>query len=405
MKKTVFLPILITLIISLLLPSVAAANEPLLVEYFYSETCPDCARTTPIIDEIEKEYGERIVVERIEVSSSVENWDRWYSYGFEEIPSVVVNNETKIPKERITKEKLEEVINIYLSGGKPEEPFVYNKTTIATPFGRINVSNLSLPLLAVVLGAVDSFNPCSFFILLFLLSLLIYVKSRKRMLLVGSIFVFFSGLIYFLFMSALLNVFILTSHVKIVTIVAAVFALILGGLNIKDFFSSRGVSVGIPKEKRFKLFRKMRKIVREPYLPSVIAGTVVLAISANTYELFCTIGFPMVFTKILALHKLNPINYYMYILLYNIVYVIPLVVIVAIFTLSLGRMKLTEEQGKTLKLISGDMMFLLGAILLFNPGLMSDIITALALIATAIVATLVIIFLTKLYQKIKEQGS
>ena len=221
----------------------------------------------------------------------------------------------------------------------------------------------------------------------------------------GSIFVFFSGLIYFLFMSALLNVFILTAHVKIVTIVAAVFALILGGLNIKDFFSSRGISVSIPKEKRFKLFRKMRRIVREPYLPSVIAGTVVLAISANTYELFCTIGFPMVFTKILALYKLNPIYYYMYILLYNVVYVIPLVVIVAIFTLSLGRMKLTEEQGKTLKLISGNMMFLLGAILLINPSLMSNIITALALIATAIAASLVIIFLTKLYQKIKEQGN
>ena len=404
MRKTGYL-LLTAAIFFIFLQSRAVADKPVLVEYFYSKTCPNCAKTTPITDEIEQEYGWRVVVERIEVSSSVENWDRWYNYGFEEIPAVVVNKEAKIPKERITKEKLEEVISIYLSGGKPEEPFVYNKTTIATPFGRINVSNLSLPLLAVVLGAVDSFNPCSFFILLFLLSLLIYVKSRRRMLLVGSIFVFFSGLIYFLFMSALLNVFILTAHVKIVNIIAAVFAIFLGSLNIKDFFFKKGISTSISKEKRFKLFRKMRRIVREPYLPSVIAGTVVLAISANTYELFCTIGFPMVFTKILALHKLNPIYYYMYILLYNVVYVIPLVVIVAIFTLSLGRMKLTEEQGKTLKLISGNMMFLLGAILLINPGLMSNIITALALIATAIAASLVIIFLTKLYQKIKEQGN
>jgi len=404
MRKTRYLLLTVTIFFIFLQP-IVVADKPVLVEYFYSKTCPDCARTTPIIDEIEQEYGWRVVVERIEVSSSVENWDRWYSYGFEEIPSVVVNNETKIPKENITKERLEEIIDIYLAGGKPRKPFSYNKTIVTTLFGKINVTKLSLPLLAVVLGAVDSFNPCSFFILLFLLSLLIYAKSRRRMLLVGSIFVFFSGLIYFLFMSALLNVFILTAHVKIVTIVAAVFALILGGLNIKDFFSSRGISVSIPKEKRFKLFRKMRSIVREPYLPSVIAGTVVLAISANTYELFCTIGFPMVFTKILALYKLIPIYYYMYILLYNVVYVIPLVVIVAIFTLSLGRMKLTEEEGKTLKLISGNMMFLLGAILLINPSLMSNIITALVLIATAIAASLVIIFLTKLYQKIKEQGN
>jgi len=89
----------------------------------------------------------------------------------------------------------------------------------------------------------------------------------------------------------------------------------------------------------------------------MLVGTIVLAISANTYELFCTIGFPMVFTRILTLHHLSPMHYYMYVLLYNIVYVIPLIIIVTIFTISLGMMKLSERQGRTLKLVSGNLIF------------------------------------------------
>ena len=92
----------------------------------------------------------------------------------------------------------------------------------------------------------------------------------------------------------------------------------------------------------------------------MMGGTVVLAISANAYELLCTAGFPMVYTRALTLHNLTTAAVLPVPGLYNVVYVIPLAIIVLIMTVSLGARKLTEWQGRQLKLVSGLMMFFLG---------------------------------------------
>ena len=65
-----------------------------------------------------------------------------------------------------------------------------------TVLGTLAPDQLSLPVFTVVIAGLDAFNPCAFFVLLFLLSLLIHAGSRARMLFIGSVFVFFSGLIY-----------------------------------------------------------------------------------------------------------------------------------------------------------------------------------------------------------------
>ncbi|MCK7494235.1 MAG: hypothetical protein MZW92_25745 [Comamonadaceae bacterium] len=106
-----------------------------------------------------------------------------------------------------------------------------------------------------------------------------------------------------------------------------------------------------------------------------------LAVAANSYELLCTAGFPMVFARILTLNELPPVSYYLYLVLYNLVYVVPLSVIVGIFTVTLGRKKLTEWQGRVLKLLSGTMMLGLGAVLLINPSLLNNVLVSLALLA------------------------
>ena len=81
-----------------------------------------------------------------------------------------------------------------------------------------------------------------------------------------------------------------------------------------------------------------------------------LALAANMYELLCTAGFPMVYTRTLTLHGLESSTYYLYLALYNLIYVIPLIIIVGVFTLTLGARKLTVNQGRLLKLLSGLMM-------------------------------------------------
>lgn len=271
-----------------------------------------------------------------------------------------------------------------------------NKQTITIPLiGQIDASAASLPLLTIMIAGMDSFNPCAFFVLFSLLGLLIHAKSRKKMILIGGIFVFFSGFIYFLFMAAWLNVFLLMGQVAIITLVADIVSVIVASINIKDFFLyKQGVSLTIPDSAKPKLFDRMRKLLKTTSLLSIVFGTVVLAIAANAYELLCTAGFLMVFTRILTLNNLPVFSYYLYLVLYNLIYVIPLAIIVIIFTVTLGKRQLTEWQGRLLKLVSGVMMLELGAVLLFKPALLNNVFISLMMLVFAVVVSYVIAAIT-----------
>jgi len=407
MRKYAIILLVSILLLVFLAESVLAQNKVYL-EYFYSEGCSTCATKTPIIDYIELQYKGKVTVKRYDIGYE-NNYKKWLSYGFYEIPSVVINNETKIPNEKLNKTNLENIIIAYLSGEKTN---ITNNNTIDVPlFGKINSKEVSLILLTMIFGGLDSFNPCAFFVLLVLLNLLLYVNTKRRMLLIGSIFVFFSGLIYFLFMLALFGtfygIFLLTEQRTIISIIVGSIALAIGGLNVKDFFYfKKGPSASIPESKKRKLFKKMRRIVNISYLPYMIVGTILLAVFANTYELFCTMMLPVIYTsEILPLYGLSihNIQSYLYILFYNIVYVVPLMIIVGLFIATLGRRKLTEWQGRVLKLLSGNMMISLGLVLLVKPSLLSNIGIVITILAIVILTTLGISFtLRKLEQEVEK---
>lgn len=238
--------------------------------------------------------------------------------------------------------------------------------------GKIDVSEVGLPLFTVIIGGLDGFNPCAMWVLCFLLTLLIRAQSRKKMLLIGGIFVFVSALVYFIFMTAWLNFFLLVGYVNILRIIIALIAVIVGLINMKDFFFfKKGISLTIPEAAKPKLFEKMRYLVHETALPAVILGTIILAFTANTFELLCTAGFPAIYTRVLTLKALPTATYYLYLALYNIVYVIPLAIIVSVFSITMGAHRFTEKQGRWLKLIGGLLMLILGLILLLKPELLT----------------------------------
>lgn len=280
----------------------------------------------------------------------------------------------------------------------PEETGTVKEDNLITLplIGTIDSAKTALSYQTIIIAGLDSFNPCAFFVLFTLLGLLIHVQSRKRLLFVGGVFVFFSGFIYFIFMAAWLNIFLLTGQIAAVTIIAGVIALIIAVINIKDFFFFRqGVSLSIPDSAKPKLFDRMRKLLKANSFPAVITGTVVLAVAANAYELFCTAGFPMVYTRILTLHNLSKLTYYLYLVLYNIVYVIPLALVVIFFAITLGAKKLTEWQGQILKLISGMMMLCLGLLLVIKPELLNNILVTSGLLGTSLLLSGIIIYATK----------
>lgn len=247
------------------------------------------------------------------------------------------------------------------------------KTEVMTVpfFGEIDPSQINLPLLTVVIGGLDGFNPCAIWVLCFLLTLLLYVRSRTKMLIVGLIFVFTSGFVYFLFMTAWLNLFLLIGYVDIVRIIIGIVAVTAGVVNMKDFFFfKKGVSLTIPESQKPGLVRRMRNLIREESMIALIVGTIALAFFANLVELLCSAGFPAIYTRILTLNALPSFQYYIYLVAYNVVYVIPLFIIVMIFVFTMGRRKVSEKQGRILKLISGSLMLALGLLLILAPALL-----------------------------------
>ncbi len=269
------------------------------------------------------------------------------------------------------------------------EPSQTAQPTLSLPLlGEVDSEAWSLPLFTLVLAGLDSFNPCAFFVLLFLLSLLIHAGSRRRMLAIGGLFIAVSALIYFLSMAAWLNLFFLIGHLAWVTLLAGLLALTIGLLNIKEFFlSQRGPSLAIPQSAKPKLFTRMRSLVGSESLPAMVTATVTLAILANLYELFCTAGFPMVYTRKLTLSGLSTSAHYLYLALYNLIYVVPLLVILLLFVTTLGSRKLQAREGRILKLLSGLMMVGLGAVLVLAPELLDRLWTAAALLLGALAVT------------------
>ncbi len=237
-----------------------------------------------------------------------------------------------------------------------------------TWFGELRVRNLGLPLFTIVIGLLDGFNPCAMWVLLFLLSLLVNLQDRRKMALIAGTFVLVSGLMYFAFMAAWLNMFLLFGLSRPIQIGLGGIALLVGAVNVKDFFAlHRGISLSIPESAKPGLYARIRGILQAEHLSGAMAGIVVLAGLVNLIELLCTAGFPALYTQILTLQQIPSWEYYGYLGLYNLAYIFDdsLMVIIAVTTLS--RRKLQERAGRWLKLGSGIVMAGLGGILLVRP--------------------------------------
>jgi len=235
-------------------------------------------------------------------------------------------------------------------------------------FGELRVRDLGLPLFTIVIGLLDGFNPCAMWVLLFLLSLLVNLRDRLKMALIAGTFVAVSGLAYFAFMTAWLNMFLLIGLSRPIQIGFGVIALLVGVVNVKDFFALRhGISLSIPESAKPGLYARIRRILQADNLAAALAGIVILAGLVNLIELLCTAGFPALYTQILTLHQMPAWEYYSYLGLYNLAYIFDDSLMVTIAVVTLSRRKLQERAGRWLKLTSGLVMVGLSAVLLLQP--------------------------------------
>jgi len=405
--------------INLLLSEEKPKQTTIIVEYFYDGVCGSCIELRDdIIKTAEAFYvnNDSVIFRYKDITSNDQNFQEYQDYidEYDKLygyPFLIIRNESKatpIPENVIEKEGIEVIkntVNAYFEGEIPES----NKNEkdeyeVDFLFWHINIdiSEFSLPILTVILGSLDSFNPCAFFILIFLLNILLYTKSRKRMILIGSIFIFFSGVLYALFMFVLYGSFLLTKeHITVVNIIAGSIALTLGIFSIKDFFFfKKGASLSIPADKKPKLYKQMRDLVKNPRLAATIIGTIILAATVNFYELLCTLGLPLIFTRELESYNFSPVESATYIFFYNVVYVIPLIIIVLIFVFTLGRRKITEWHGRIMKLMCGIMLSSFGILFLFDYTILENIVTPVLLLIFSLLATFIIsLFWKKFVEK------
>jgi thiol-disulfide isomerase/thioredoxin len=382
-----------------------AGETRVVVYYFYSDTCPHCIEAKPFVAALDAR--DWIELRAYEITES-----REHGLLFRDTAAAIGERARSVPAFLFcgsmhtgydTAETTGALLLVRLESchANPERYIAVLREAGPVPgevmgvqvpvLGFINPSDWGLPILTVVIAGLDAFNPCAFFVLLFLLSLMVHARSRARMMMVGGTFVMISGMIYFVFMAAWLNVFLLIGELRLVTLVAGLIAVGLASINIKDYFwFNSGPSLSIPESKKPGMYQRMRNLVAARSLPAMLLGTALLAIAVNSYELLCTAGLPMVYTRILTLREADTFVYYMYLVLYNIIYVIPLLIIVMLFVLRFGSRKLGESEGRLLKLMSGMMMLGLGGLMLFAPTALNNAGVAIGLLGAAMLATFAI---------------
>ncbi|MFH1946653.1 MAG: hypothetical protein ABIJ23_00635 [Candidatus Magasanikbacteria bacterium] len=350
---------------------------------FHSEACPHCKEEIKFIEkELEPKYGEYVDFQLYEIGET-KNQELFQQYGFyynvdikgvplafiDGVPVYGFGNEKTTGAEII--KIIEKKINERGLNGEGEE-VVNEEDIVSIPIlGDINVKTFSLPVLTLVIGLLDGFNPCAMWVLLFLISLLLGMEDKRRMWLLGSIFIFASGLVYFFFMAAWLQFLMFIGMILIVRIIVGLVAVGVGGKNIWDYLQNRkaeGVVCKVSKnEGAKKTFDKIKDIVYRQSLWWSILGILILGFSVNLVELACSAGFPAIFTQILSMSGLPMWERYMYMFGYIIFYMLDDMVVFFIAMATLKSKVFGTKYAKYTNLFAGAMILILGLLLIFKP--------------------------------------
>ncbi len=394
MKK--ILIFLATLILFLPLGVNASTDKVIDIHLFYSSTCPHCKNEKAYLNELSTK-DENIKIHLYEIDTDKEASDllnkvqKLIDGESNYVPYTVIGNKYRVGFNNSTKLEIDNIIKAYrnseyvdivsgiISGEITEDNIshflekvdVEVDDDVSIPLlGKVDPKKVSLPLIAVIIGLVDGFNPCAMWILIFLISMLIGMKDKKKMWYLGSLFIMASAGVYLLFMVAWLNIVMSVSEIRWVQIAIAIVALIGALVNIHSYFKERKKDSGctvVDDHKRKKIFERIKKFTHEKSIILASIGVIALAISVNVVELACSAGLPVLFTNILALNEVSTDLSSIYILIYIFFFMLDdlVVFIIAMFTLKITG--ITTKYTKYTHLIGGLIMLLIGILLILKP--------------------------------------
>ncbi|MCJ7576685.1 MAG: hypothetical protein MUO80_08470 [Dehalococcoidia bacterium] len=342
------------------------------VHFFYLPGCSHCEEQEPFNKKLENTYSINITPHDATtpagsalLSEMLEERGIQYEPDF---PVTIFGNQVfgGWESENTTGRAIEEALQQCLAGNCPPPTGEEPRDTIVLPLiGEIVLADYSLPALAVILGLVDGFNPCAMWVLVYLISLVATLRDRKRIWLIVGSFVLASGILYFLFMTAWLNAFLLIGYVKPVTIVIGLVALGGGILQVREVVKTKGAIVCevTGEESRTKTMTRVQKIVSSPITVGTIIGIIVLAFAVNSVEFVCSAALPAVFTRVLSLASLTTLQHYGYILLYVLFFMLDDLVIFGIAAFALTS-SLGDRYTKYSRPVGATILIVLGLLLL-----------------------------------------
>lgn len=358
-------------------PATASASESfsgVTLVFYWGVNCPHCRQAEPFVAGLAAHYP-GLTVERVEVQRDAGGRRRFLDHmsalgvSGAGVPAFVVGDDSIVGfhpgrTEAVVRHAIEAAAGAAPAGSASPPPLIELPL-----FGRIDSRAVSFPIFTVLVGLADGLNPCAFWVLTVMLSLLLHVRSRLRLVLFGGLFVAMSGLVYFLFMAAWTAMFALAGMSLWLTRGLGAGLLVMGLINLKELiWFGKGPSLMIPDGAKPGLYKRMRSITNAASLPAALAGIAALAFVVNLIELGCTVGLPAVYTRILALQPgVGVAGRHAYLALYNLAYVVPLGLVVAVYAITVHRLTLSERGAKVLKVISGLLLVSFGMLFLARP--------------------------------------
>jgi hypothetical protein len=354
------------------------------IAFFYHPNCPHCREQKKFIPFLKAKYPE---IAWLEYDASLpQNFQKMRRYvensgqGTLRIgvpmtfvgPFVIAGFETA----ETTGMVLESAIQAYLynkpSLFKEDMTDRQGSEIVALPlWGEIKVTDYSLLALAVIIGLVDGFNPCAMWVLLYLISLIMTLNDRRKIWLLVGTFVAASGALYFLFMTAWLNAFLLLGYLRFLTLAIGLGAIGVGILNIREYLATRGqlvCKIG-SAETRKKTMGRIERIVQAPLTYFSVGSIIVLAFLINSIEFACSAALPAIFSHTIALRDLPPLHYYGYILVYDFFFMLDDLIIFSLAVLALDT-DIGHSYAKQCKIIGGVVLFVLGTLMVFTPDIL-----------------------------------
>ena len=370
MIKKIKIFILTIIVLMIVSPTKIMANdEEIVIDFFYGVTCPHCAAEKVFLDDLQNRYPD-VTINAYEVFENKDNLvllkEKAKELGVEVngVPFLVIGDQYFIGySEGYTDQKIEEALLGIVNEGS---------MILDLPFlGKIDVKTLSLPVLTIILGVIDGFNPCAMWVLLFLISLLISVKDRKRLWVLGITFIAASAIMYYFFMAAWLNVTMYLQATIWLRIAVALVALGGGSYNLFKAIKQKGDGCEVVNdERRDKIFTKIRNFTSENSYWLAILGMIGLAITINMIELLCSAGLPVIYTQILTMNELPSISYYLYLGGYVLFFMLDDMIVFGTAVLTMKLTGISTRFAKVTHIIGAILMIVIGILLIVDPGIL-----------------------------------